>query len=112
MLTAPSTPSSALTVTGASTVTPTAPSVTDAVSFGTRRAPNGVPLSVLVYGWGGWAGWLSHPLTPKMADGISTSAATRFRIRWEPTTDWTCDMYLLHVDGLTSEERRRYTAHD
>lgn len=47
MVTAASTPSAAVTDTGASTVTPTAPSVTDAVSLGTTRSANGVPLSAM-----------------------------------------------------------------
>ncbi|CKT70866.1 Uncharacterised protein [Mycobacterium tuberculosis] len=47
MVTAASTPSAAVTDTGASTVTPTAPSVTDAVSLGTSRSANGVPLSAM-----------------------------------------------------------------
>ncbi len=39
--------SAAVTDTGASTVTPTAPSVTDAVSLSTSRSANGVPLSAM-----------------------------------------------------------------
>ncbi|SKU03441.1 Uncharacterised protein [Mycobacteroides abscessus subsp. abscessus] len=38
MVTLPSTPSPAVTVTGASTATPTAPSLTDIASLGTSRS--------------------------------------------------------------------------
>ncbi len=50
MVTEASTPSATLTVTGASTVTPTAPSLTEAVSLGTSRSANGVPLSKMTLG--------------------------------------------------------------
>ena len=45
-----------LYVTGASTVTPTAPSATDDVSLGTSRSANGVPLSKMTFA--GAALWL------------------------------------------------------
>ena len=49
MVTDASTPSATLTVTGESTVTPTAPSVTEEVSLGTSRSANGVPLSKMTF---------------------------------------------------------------
>src|SRR4051794_27789963 len=81
MLTAPSTPSPALTVTGESPWTPTAPSVTDACSFGTNRLLNGSPLPVITCGAGG-ATLLPHALrisaaTDTAAAAISQSAYRR-----------------------------------
>src|SRR3954469_8007894 len=96
MLTAPRTPSSALTVTGESTVTPTAPSVTDAVSLGTSRSPNGVPLSSLVWGGGGGAGGPLHALTRSPTAGTITTAPSQLRIRRGRVADWACDM-LIHL---------------
>ena len=78
IVTAPSTPSSALTVTGDSTLTPTAPSLTDAASLGTNRSWNGVPLSLMTWGVGGAALLLQAPSPSKMA---GTSAATTHQAR-------------------------------
>ena len=69
MKTAPSTPSSALTVTGESTLTPTSPSVTDVVSFGTGRVPERRALVVITCGCGGAE-------LPLHADSPSTRTGT------------------------------------
>src|ERR1700710_487372 len=92
MVTAPSTPSSALTATGESTVTPTAPSVTDAVSLGTNRSPNGVPLSVMVSGCGGALGALLQALMPNTTTGTNSTAANNVDFRRGRVTELTCHM--------------------
>src|SRR5258707_12370523 len=71
IVTAPSTPSSAVTVTGDSTLTPTAPSLTDAVSLGTSKSPYGVPLSVMTLGGCGGAGLLLHAESPSTRAGTT-----------------------------------------
>src|SRR5271163_50792 len=79
MVTDPSTPSATLTVTGASTVTPTAPSVTEEVSLGTSRSANGVPLSTMTFG--GAAVWLLLHATPNTATEIIATASDNRRLR-------------------------------
>jgi hypothetical protein len=72
-VTDPITPSATFTVTGASTVTPTAPSVTEEVSLGTSRSANGVPLSKMTF-----AGAAVCPLlqaVPKTANRVSAIAS-------------------------------------
>src|ERR1700756_2152478 len=79
MVTDASTPSATLTVTGASTVTPTAPSVTEEVSLGTSRSANGVPLSKMTFA--GAAVWVVLQATPSTANiAIPTDSHDR-RVR-------------------------------
>src|ERR1700758_108080 len=79
MVTDPSTPSATLTVTGASTVTPTAPSVTEEVSLGISRSANGVPLSKMTFA--GPALWLLLQATPTTANKIIPAASHDRRLR-------------------------------
>src|ERR1700739_1252316 len=73
MVTDASTPSATLIVTGASTVTPTAPSVTEEVSLGTNRSANGVPLSKITFA--GAAVWLLLQATPTTANTIMAATS-------------------------------------
>src|ERR1700739_4846716 len=76
MVTDASTPSATPTVTGASTVTPTAPSDTEEVSLGTSRSANGVPLSKMTFG--GAAVWVVLQATPITANiAIATDSNDR-----------------------------------
>src|ERR1700761_728121 len=73
MVTDASTPSATFTVTGESTVTPTAPSDTEEVSLGTSRSANGVPLSKMTF-----AGAAVCPLlqaAPTTANRVSAMAS-------------------------------------
>jgi hypothetical protein len=71
-----STPFSALTVTGLSTATPTAPSVTEVVTLGTSRSPNGVALSMMALGAGAPRLPLQAP-APNTASGTISTARYR-----------------------------------
>lgn len=72
-VTAPRTPVAALTVTGESTETPTAPSVTDVCTSGTRRSAYGVPLSRTASVCGGGVE-PPHALTPTTTPVMVNSA--------------------------------------
>src|SRR6476661_2661466 len=79
MLTVPSTPSPAVTVTGDSTETPTAPSVTDVCNLGTNRSPYGVPLSLITCGAGDTVVAL-QALRPTMAAAINATVPSNERL--------------------------------
>src|ERR1700677_4214039 len=79
MVTDASTPSGTLTVTGASTVTPTAPSVTEEGGLGTSRSANSVPLSTMTFA--GAAPRLLLPATPNTATEIIATASDNLRLR-------------------------------
>ena len=93
-----------MTVTGDSTLTPTAPSVTDVVSLGTSRSPNGVPLSVMTCGFGG-AELLLHEDSPSTTAGTSATATSHARIRRGRATDLTCHI-LCSISQLGLRHRR------
>ena len=94
MVTAPSTPSSALTVTGSSTVTPTSPSVTEAVSLGINRSANGVPLSAMVCGCGGVVGALPQALAPSTIPATRATPSSHLRTRLGRATEWSPHMVI------------------
>jgi hypothetical protein len=79
IVTEASTPSSADTVTGTSTATPTAPSVTEALSLGTSRSANGVPLSKMTFAGGALPPLPQAPTLSAATGTISAVGQDRYR---------------------------------